>query len=253
MGHSAMKFEDLYYEEITKESYLEMIELCKWLNEVYGYHPVIIGGWAVHFHYPTLGSRDIDILFSERRLKHIVIDQYLSTHGYQSEGLFTKEYFKEIKTKTGIERIIIDACSVEDVNRMKGTDIIIPWALAFEHQKSIKTENVELYIPNVEVLLLFKSKAVLDRMEDLKETFDPFYLQQKILKDYYDIVNLIINCEININLLNDLLSTHNFFDYFISVCEMIETKKEIPDRYKNWKKREIELVNKLKSGHSNEN
>ena len=89
-----MKFEDLYYEEITKESYLELIELCKWLNEVYGHHPVIIGGWAVHFHYPTLGSRDIDILFSERRLKHIVVDKYLSSHGYRSEGIFTKEYFK---------------------------------------------------------------------------------------------------------------------------------------------------------------
>lgn len=250
MGHRTMRFEDLYYEEITKESYLEMIGLCKWLNEVYGHHPVIIGGWAVHFHYPTLGSRDIDILFSERRLKHIVVDQYLSSHGYRSEGLFTKEYFKEVKTKTGIERIIIDACSVEDVNRMKETDIIIPWALAFEHQKSVRTENVELYIPNVEVLLLFKSKAVLDRSEDLKEAFDPFYLQQKILKDYYDIANLIINCEIDFNLLNDLLSNHNFFNYFISVCEMIETKEEILDKHKDWRTIKNEFINKLNSIHS---
>ena len=75
---------------------------------------------------------------------------------------------------------------------------------------------------------------------------------KKILKDYYDIVNLIVNCEININLLSDLLSKHNFFDYFISVCDMIETKKEILDRYKDWKKRKNELVNKLKSIHSNE-
>jgi hypothetical protein len=242
-----MKFEDLYYEEITKESYVEMVELCKWLNEVYGYHPVIIGGWAVHFHYPTLGSRDIDILFSERRLKNIVVDKYLGSHGYQSEGLFTKEYFKEVKTKAGIERIIIDACSVEDINRMKGTDIIIPWALAFEHQKGFKTENVELYIPSVEVLLLFKSKAVLDRTEDLKEAFDPFYLQQKILKDYLDIVNLIINCEIDFSLLNDLLNKHSFHNYFISVCEMIETKKEILNRYEDWNVRKNEFINKLNS------
>lgn len=247
-----MRFEDLYYEEITNESFQEMIELCKWLNEIYGYHPVIIGGWAVHFHYPTLGSRDIDILFSERRQKDIVVNQYLNSHGYKSEGLFEKEYFKEVITPRGPERVIIDACSVEDVNLLKGTDIIIPWKLAFEYQKNIKTEDVELYIPKVEVLLLFKSKALLDRAEDLKEAFDPFYLQQKILKDHYDIANLVTNCEIDFNFLYELLSRLNFYDYIISVFDKIETKKEILDKYKEWKTTKNEFIGKLNSIHSDE-
>ena len=74
-----MKFEDLYYDEITQNSYQEMIELCKWLNEIHGYHPVIIGGWAVYLYHPTLGSRDIDILFPNRKLKHDVVNNYFAS------------------------------------------------------------------------------------------------------------------------------------------------------------------------------
>ena len=252
MGHRAMRFEDLYYEEITEESFQEMIELCKWLNEIYGHHPVIIGGWAVHFHHPTLGSRDIDILFSERRLKDIVIGQYLSSHEYESRGLFEKEYFKEVETPKGRERIIIDACSIEDVNRVKGTEMIIPWELAFEYHKKIRTKGIELYIPEVEVLLLYKAKAVLDRTEDMKETYDPFYLQQKIIKDHYDIANLITNCKVDFILLNKLLSDLNFHNYFISVCENMETKKEILGRYEEWKATKNEFIGRLKSIDSND-
>ena len=108
-----------------------MIELCKWLNEIHGYHPIIIGGWAVYLYYPTLGSRDIDVLFPNRVLKNDVVNNYLISHSYQSEGLIEKEYFKEVETSKGKERIIIDACSIEDINRLKGTEIIIPWNLAF--------------------------------------------------------------------------------------------------------------------------
>lgn len=244
-----MRFEDIYYEEITKESFQEMIELCRWLNEIYGHHPMIIGGWAVHFHHPTLGSRDIDILFSERRLKDIVVGRYLGSHGYKSEGLFTKEYFKEVKTPRGPERIIIDACSVEDMNLLKKTDIVIPWALAFEHQKRIKTEEVELYIPDVEVLLLYKSKAALDRTESLKEAFDPFYLQQKITKDYYDIVNLISNCKIDFKILRNLLSKCNFHEHFISVFADMETNKEVLEIHGKWKEIKDRFLEQLNSTH----
>jgi len=109
-----------------------------------------------------------------------------------------------------------------------------------------------LYIPKVEVLLLFKSKALLDRVEDLKEAFDPFYLQQKILKDHYDIVNLVTNCEIDFNFLYELLSRLNFYDYIISVFDKIETKKEILDKYKEWKTTKNEFIGKLNSKHSDE-
>jgi hypothetical protein len=201
----------------------------------------------VHFHHPTAGSRDIDILFPERKLKDVVVSSYLGSHGYKSEGLFTKEYFKEVDTPRGKERIIIDACSVEDVNRLKKTDIVIPWTLAFEHPKRIKTEDIELYIPDVEVLLLYKSKAALDRKEDLKEVFDPFYLQQKILKDHYDIINLVSNCGIDFDILDDLLSRCNFHEQFTSVFADMETKKEMDVMKGRWKEIRDEFLEQLGS------
>lgn len=243
-----MKFEDLYYEEITQNSFQEMIELCKWLNEIHGYHPVIIGGWAVYLYHPTLGSRDIDILFPNRKLKHDVINNYLFSHNYQSEGLIEKEYFKEVETPKGKEKIIIDACSVEDINRLKGTEIIIPWSLAFEYQTSQEIEGVELYVPSVEALLLYKTKAALDRENDLKTTFDPFFLQQKIRKDYHDIITLITFCKIDFNLLNELLNNLKFYEYFKLVCEKIGARKEISYEYeKNWETKIKEFINNLNS------
>lgn len=236
MGNCSMKFEDIYYDEITQESFKEMLEICNWLNRTRGYFPIIIGGWAVYLHHPTLGSRDIDILFPKRTLKHQVVNEYLYSHGYKSEGLFEKEFFKEIITPKRKERILIDACSIEDINRLKGTDIIIPWKLALKYQTKKKIENFELYIPQVEVLLLYKVKAAYDRKYELKTTFDPFYLQQKIIKDYIDIITLISNCQINFTLLKELLGNHNFADHFKLVLEEIETKKEITDKYQsNWK------------------
>jgi hypothetical protein len=175
-----------------------------------------------------------------------VINEYLYSHGYRSEGLLEKEYFKEIVTPKRRERIVIDACSVEDINRLKGADIIIPWNLAFEHQIKKKVEGFELYIPKVEVMLLYKTKAVIDREFDLKSTFDPFYLQQKIVKDCIDIITLVSNCEINFKLLNDLLNKHMFTNYLKSVCDNIEVKREIDNKYLDkWRDKKNEFFKEL--------
>lgn len=216
-----MRFEDLYYDEITEASFLEMVEICRWLNEIYGHHPVIIGGWAVFLHHPAVGSRDIDIVFPNRKLKDIVVMNYLHSHGYQSEGVFGKEYFKEIPTSKRNERIIIDACSIEDVNRVRNSDIIIPWQLAFEHQVKKKVEGFDLYVPKVEVMLLFKAKAAIDRAVDMKQTFDPFYLQQKIVKDHNDLRNLFENCDVDKDLMTYLLDKYGFMKLFSDECRSI--------------------------------
>lgn len=243
-----MKFEDIYYDEITQESFKEMLEICNWLNRTRGYFPIIIGGWAVYLHHPALGSRDIDILFPNRTLKHEVINEYLYSHGYRSEGLFVKEFFKEIKTSKRKERIIIDACSIEDINRVKGTDLVIPWELALTYQTKKKIKNFELYVPQVEVLLLYKAKAAHDRKYDLKTTFDPFYLQQKIVKDFIDIITLISNCKIDFKLLMRLLTKYSFIKHFRSVIEEIETKKDITDKYQNnWRSITKDFFEKLNS------
>ena len=242
-----MIFEDLYYNEITDASYQEMLEICRWLNQTRGYHPIIIGGWAVFLHYPTLGSRDIDILFPNRELKHDVVNMYLFSHDYKYEGTFVKEYFKEIPTSKRNERIIIDACSVEDINRVKGTEIIIPWKLAFEYQKEIKIEGVNLYIPSVEVLLLFKSKAALDREHDLRNSFDPFYIQQKIHKDFHDIATLISHCEVDSVLLNSLLEEYDYYDLFVEALMRLDARDDIIEKFDGWGNRGKLFISKFSS------
>ena len=83
---------------------------------------------------------------------------------------------------------------------------------------------------------------------DLKATYDPFYLQQKILKDYHDIMILITNCEIDFNLLREQLEKLNFYDYFKSLCDKIEMKQEIAFKTKkNWKTIKKEFIQKLDS------
>src|SRR3972149_307558 len=50
VGRRALKFEDLYYEEFTTATYQELNRVGEWFNRLFGYHPVLVGGWAV-FHY----------------------------------------------------------------------------------------------------------------------------------------------------------------------------------------------------------
>ena len=44
-----------YCKEITEASYNELITLTKWINEIYGYYPFIIGGWD--------GARTLSTIF----------------------------------------------------------------------------------------------------------------------------------------------------------------------------------------------
>ena len=213
---------------MTTESFKELLSLGKWLNEVHGYHPTIIGGWAVFLYTHGLGSRDIDILFPDRKLKHIVLEGYLTTHGYKlSSDVFEKEFSKEVETSKRREKIYIDACSIEDINRLKGTNVVIPWELALKYSNSKRIEDVDFYIPAPEALILFKAKAALDREYDLRKRFDAFFLQNKIWKDYYDIISLLKWCEFDNNILRKLLEETNFRKYFNQVIENLKKKKDI--------------------------
>jgi len=62
-----------YNKEILTESYKELIRFVKWINKQYGYYPIIVGGWAVYSYVPSLGSRDIDIIFPSRESTHRVL------------------------------------------------------------------------------------------------------------------------------------------------------------------------------------
>jgi len=53
-----LKASDLYYDEMTTATYKELLRVGGWFNRFAGYHPVIVGGWAVfHYNPKGLGSR----------------------------------------------------------------------------------------------------------------------------------------------------------------------------------------------------
>ncbi|MDI6902189.1 MAG: hypothetical protein QMC77_00410 [Methanocellales archaeon] len=211
--------DEYYDDEILTESYKELVRFVRWINKQYGYHPIIIGGWAVFSYVPGLGSRDIDIIFPSRESTHRVLLPYYRAAGYKSSGVFTKEFYKEVKTSRGIERIYLDACSLVDKNILhENADVEIPWELGMKHSKEWKIQDVVARVPLLEVLLLYKVKALADRRYDLRRgaEFSPLqraYINSKIWKDEQDI-KVLMTCEIKKDFLQSLLDATNFKPYF---------------------------------------
>ena len=234
MGRRALKFEDLYYEEITTATYWELNRVGAWFNRLFGYHPVLVGGWAVfHYNPAGLGSRDVDLIFPDRRIKDRTVNQYMLTHGYERErrSEFEENYVLPVTTSRGVERVYLDVATVQDANRVHGADIELPWSLAYDHQVPAKVGDTDFYVPSPEVLLLLKAKAALDREYDAKRVFDPFLLQQKAWKDYYDIASLLKTCEFDGGLIALLLGAHGFESHFRTAMSALSRKRSVMERH----------------------
>ncbi|MFQ5839018.1 MAG: hypothetical protein ACE5HJ_09620 [Thermoplasmata archaeon] len=229
-----MKFEDVYYEEITTASYRELVNVGRWFNRLIGYHPLLVGGWAVYYYNPTgLGSRDVDLIFPDRRSKDKLVNLYLFNNGYQRQRIseFEENYVLVIQTSKGEERLYLDVATVQDHNVVHGGGPELPWSLAYEHQREATFEKATFYVPTPEVLLLLKAKAALDREYDAKRAFDPFLLQQKSWKDYYDMASLLKTCEFDARLLSSLLHRHDFESYFETVMDSLARKRDVLARH----------------------
>lgn len=229
-----MNFEDLYYEELTTATYQELLRVGGWFNQMFGYHPLLVGGWAIYYYNPAgLGSRDVDLIFPDRKLKDRVVNQYLMTHGYERErrSEFEEEYVLLVRTSRGVERVYLDVATVQDPNRVHGADVELPWKLAFDHQRLAKIGDAEFYVPSPEVLILLKVKAAVDREYDAAHVFDPFSLQQKSWKDYYDVTSLLKACEFDTALIASLVKAHRFEPYFQKGLGSLSRKRSVLDRH----------------------
>jgi len=229
-----LKFEDLYYDELTTATYKELVRVGQWFNRLIGHHPLLIGGWAVHYYNPRgLGSRDVDLLFPDRRIKDRVVNQYLMTQGYERErrSEFEEEYALLVRTAKGVERVYLDVATVQDTNRVHGSDIELPWKLAFDHSMAARIGKADFYVPVPEVLLLLKVKAALDRTYDARRAYDPFYLQQKSWKDYYDVASLLKSCEFDVRLIKQVLERQGFKSRFSRVMDALSRKRTVLDRH----------------------
>jgi hypothetical protein len=212
-----LEYREYYKEELTKHSYRELISYASWMNEKFGNFPMIVGGWAVYFYTKGLGSRDIDTVFLTRNLLHDTLKYYFSSHGYEEHGIFSKEYYKEIKTEKGTFRIYLDACSREDKNLFQ-SDLSkeIPWSVCFRDPEKIEIQHdVFVYMPKREVIFMLKAKAFLDREYRLKraDITEREYLTQKTWKDALD-VDSLTKKEMDEKLINDIMKEYDFEDMF---------------------------------------
>jgi hypothetical protein len=208
-----------YAKEITEASYKELITLTTWINKIYGYHPFIIGGWAVYSYAKSLGSRDIDIVFPTKDSVEKVLMPYYKMRNYKEEGLFSKSYYLEVKTEKGIEKIMLDACSLSDHNILhENKDIEISWDLTQHYYQEWKLQkDVIVQVPQIELLLIYKMKALCDRRYDLQHTslsaINKSYINSKIWKDEYDITTLS-KSTIDTEQISRITETTNFTEYF---------------------------------------
>ena len=207
-----------YGEEILSASFEELKALVDWINKNHGYHPTIIGGWAVYSYIPSLGSRDIDIIFPTRESVGKVLMPFYSARCYQSSGLFSKRYYREIETPSGKESIYLDASSLADRNYLhEDNEIEIPWSLAFEFNQDWILDKFVARVPKVEILLIYKVKALADRRSDLGKPdttlLDQAYIRSKIWKDEHDI-KLLSQQDINIEFLKSKLDDLGFEEHF---------------------------------------
>ena len=198
--------------------------------EAYGYYPLVIGGWAVFSYVPTLGSRDIDMVFPARESVHRVLLPYYKVMGYKSTGLLTKQFYKEIKTSKGLERIHLDVCSLADKNLLhENSDIEVPWQLGMKYSTEWNLEDDVARVPCIEVLLIYKVKALADRRYDLKKgavdlsMIQRAYFDSKIWKDEQD-VRVLWDCKVDSGTLNKLLEMTGFGNYFFREIDRLNLK-----------------------------
>jgi len=74
-------YESLYDEEITDFSYEELKRLSFW-SRIKGPEFFLIGGWAAWHYHRGAGSRDIDIIFSDKTIMECFLPIYYRENGY---------------------------------------------------------------------------------------------------------------------------------------------------------------------------
>lgn len=163
----------------------------------------LIGGWAAWHYHRGAGSRDIDIIFSDK----VIMDCFLPIY-YQENG------YSEVRGPMGIEKrfekripnrdveiiITIDATCISEGQPFKeDRKKNIPYSELIDYFRNWNLEEETVKIPIPELLLLQKIKAHRDRNwefdNQITNAIRSEYLKSKIWKDEYDISNLVPHLE----------------------------------------------------------
>ncbi|MCK4454943.1 MAG: hypothetical protein KAU99_01200 [Thermoplasmata archaeon] len=106
-------------------------------------------------------------------------------------------------------------------------------------------KGLKFYVPRPEILIMLKAKAALDREHDRKYVFDPYYLDSKIVKDYYDIVSLLKTCDFDSRLLGESLESAGFREMFTAILEKVPDNEDVLGSHELSKGAVRELIREL--------
>lgn len=214
---------ELYSNAITDPSLKELREFASWYNEKVGNYPIIVGGWAVYCYTKGLGSKDIDVVFLGDAAKHITLFDYFRAHGYveRRRTFFDKEFVKLVKNNGFDVEIIIDAVSSNRTIIFERKNARLPWNWAVKHNVLYDLGNSKIYIPTIELLMVYKLGAIFGRNMELKTSLESGYYRSKIWKDVYDVISLS-KLKVNAKSINSFLAKAGLDEYKGEILTIIE-------------------------------
>ena len=214
---------EIYDPSITNPSLEELKEFALWYNEKIGNYPVIVGGWAVYFYTKGLGSKDIDVIFAGAAAKNATLLDYFHSHGFKTrhQSLFDYEFYKQIDVKGQMIEIIIDAASQERVITFDGRRARLPWSLAFKHSVKHEVGKATIYIPELELLIVYKLGAILGRNDYIRAGNRVAHYQAKIWKDVYDVLSLC-SLDVDARKVRSFMKTSGLGEFSADILRIME-------------------------------
>ena len=219
-----LNLDELFYDEkSTSASFDELVNFLKWCGKRLGSEPYLIGGWAVYAYAKKQKSLDIDVVFENKVEMKKAMDLYYKENGFVEENLNDqqKHFVKELDRMGQKIEIRFDAFSLGDKNRLvENPSIEIPWRLLNSNFSIIEINGLNAKLPNAELLLMLKVKALRDRAYFLDAKgirIDPATrarTKAKMFKDGQDIRDIIESSEIDKAKLLGLLGRTKFNSYF---------------------------------------
>jgi hypothetical protein len=205
------------------KKYLE--EFLPFARRVLSYEPIILGGWAVFAFTKKQKSVDVDVLLKNKGdielLKPFFVERkFFYEENRQGNSTFELETQKHEYKGIILESIIFDLMLINEPNVLHSDkNISVPWMLCFEFNEKAKLNGIEILAPTKELLVVLKTKALLDREYD-KIKLHSFVNKQwmkrkdfKIEKDKQDIKDLI-ELQLNQKKLETILEKTNFKQQF---------------------------------------
>jgi hypothetical protein len=218
--------------EVPDQSKKYLEEFLPYARKKLSYEPIILGGWAVYAFTKKQKSVDVDVLLKDKKdielLKPFFAERKFKLEE-DSQGNVTFELETQKHEYKGItlENIIFDLMLVSEPNTLHSNkNISVPWKLCYEFNEKAKLNATEILAPTKELLVVLKTKALLDREYDktkLKNFVNKQWLRRKefkIEKDKQDIKDLF-EAGVNQTQIELILSKTNFQQHFFEKIKQV--------------------------------